>query len=383
MQNALYIFLKRRWEQDESYLNTVLSYFVDSSACLQLLLFPEGTNLEEGSKVKSDSFAEKNNLPCYDYVLHPRVRGFTYCIEKLRQGRLDAIHDVTIGYSQNYCFQEMDLLKGNVPDEIHFHLRRYSDKELPRDTKGLEAWCCERWEEKEERLKNFYTKSKQFGPPPELASETEITVRYLFLKCLIFWVAFAVCISLLLYASVLARWWCCVGDDDSDDSCDGDDVNSNDGGDNIGGVGDDDADDSDVGNGNDGYDDGEVDADCGKSTCGGEGNDGGDEADDNGGDGSGNDGDDIDGRWKGGEDDNNGDDEGGFGDDGGYVVEMIMVTRVVTVCYGGEISGVSVMMMGVMVCYGGDGVYDDDGGDDARTRGRRCNSHRCPHVIEY
>ena len=207
MQNALYIFLKRRWEQDESYLNTVLSYFVDSSACLQLLLFPEGTNLEEGSKIKSDSFAEKNNLPCYDYVLHPRVRGFTYCIEKLRQGRLDAIHDVTIGYSQNYCFQEMDLLKGNVPDEIHFHLRRYSDKELPRDTKGLETWCCERWKEKEERLKNFYTNSKQFGPPPELASETEITVRYLFVKCLIFWVAFAVCISLLLYASVLARWY--------------------------------------------------------------------------------------------------------------------------------------------------------------------------------
>lgn len=45
------------------------------------------------------------------------------------------------------------------------------------------------------------------------------------------------------------------------------------------------------------------------------------------------------------------------------VVEMIMVTRVVMVCYGGKISGVLVMMTGVMVCYGGDGVYDDDGGD--------------------
>ena len=120
MQNALYIFLKRRWEQDESYLNTVLSYFVDSSDCLQLLLFPEGTNFEDASKVKSDSFARKNNLPSYDFVLHPRVRGFTYCVEKLRQGRLDAVHDVTIGYSENYCFEEIDLLKGNVPDEIHF-----------------------------------------------------------------------------------------------------------------------------------------------------------------------------------------------------------------------------------------------------------------------
>ena len=37
------------------------------------------------------------------------------------------------------------------------------------------------------------------------------------------------------------------------------------------------------------------------------------------------------------------------------VVEMIMVTmRVVTVCYGGEIRGVLVMMTG---------VSDDDGGD--------------------
>ena len=43
------------------------------------------------------------------------------------------------------------------------------------------------------------------------------------------------------------------------------------------------------------------------------------------------------------------------------VVEMIMVMRVVTVCYGGEISRVLVMMTGVMVCYGSDGVYDDGG----------------------
>ena len=52
MQNALYIFLRRRWEEDESYLDRVLSYFVTSPDGLQLLLFPEGTNFEDGKQVK-------------------------------------------------------------------------------------------------------------------------------------------------------------------------------------------------------------------------------------------------------------------------------------------------------------------------------------------
>lgn len=45
------------------------------------------------------------------------------------------------------------------------------------------------------------------------------------------------------------------------------------------------------------------------------------------------------------------------------MMKVVLVMMVVTVCYDGESSGVLVMMTGVMVCYGGDGVYDDDGGD--------------------
>ncbi|PFX34921.1 lysocardiolipin acyltransferase 1-like isoform X1 [Stylophora pistillata] len=211
MQNALYIFLCRRWEKDESYLNSVLSYFVNSSDSLQLLLFPEGTNFEEASKQKSDSFASKNNLPFYNYVLHPRVRGFTYCIEKLRQGNLDAILDVTVGYSDNYCFEEVDLLKGNVPSEIHFHIQRYSNDTLPQDTQGLEEWCCKQWKEKEERLKKFYTQEKHFGPPSEIASEqqseVQLAVSHLFKKGLLFWLVFTICSSVLMYTSAMVRWY--------------------------------------------------------------------------------------------------------------------------------------------------------------------------------
>ena len=51
---------------------------------LQVLLFPEGTDLTERTKAKSEAFAKKNDLNCYNYVLHPRTTGFTYLVEKLR-----------------------------------------------------------------------------------------------------------------------------------------------------------------------------------------------------------------------------------------------------------------------------------------------------------
>ena len=41
----------------------------------QVVLFPEGTNLTEAARDKSRQFAEKNNLPLYSHVLHPRTAG--------------------------------------------------------------------------------------------------------------------------------------------------------------------------------------------------------------------------------------------------------------------------------------------------------------------
>ena len=44
-----------------------------------------GTDFCENTKPKSDSYAKKMGLPPYDYVLHPRVTGFTFLVEELRK----------------------------------------------------------------------------------------------------------------------------------------------------------------------------------------------------------------------------------------------------------------------------------------------------------
>ena len=45
MQAAAYIFIHRKWKDDKSHFEDMIDYFCDIREPLQLLLFPEGTDL--------------------------------------------------------------------------------------------------------------------------------------------------------------------------------------------------------------------------------------------------------------------------------------------------------------------------------------------------
>ncbi|CAJ0928355.1 unnamed protein product [Ranitomeya imitator] len=45
MQVAAFIFIRRKWEEDKSHFEAMLDYFCDIKEPLQLLIFPEGTDL--------------------------------------------------------------------------------------------------------------------------------------------------------------------------------------------------------------------------------------------------------------------------------------------------------------------------------------------------
>ncbi|XP_043914832.1 lysocardiolipin acyltransferase 1 [Protopterus annectens] len=211
MQVASFIFIQRRWEQDKQHFEDMLDYFCDIREPLQLLIFPEGTDLTANTKVRSDEFAEKNGLQKFEYVLHPRTTGFTFVVERLRQGHnLDAIHDITVAYPLNIPQTEAHLLNGNFPKEIHFHVRRYPVSVLPASTEELQTWCQQRWQEKEEQLRCFYEGEKYFDVSrcskiPPCKSE----LRVLLVKCssLLFWTVFILSMFVLLYWSSLARWY--------------------------------------------------------------------------------------------------------------------------------------------------------------------------------
>jgi len=206
MQYLLYCFLQRKWEVDRGYLERYLDYFIDTKYPLQFFLFPEGTDFCEKTKARSDNFAEKNGLPKYEYVLHPRTTGFNYLVQKTRGKIVDYVYDVTIGFPVNLCYGEIDLLKGDFPDEVHLYFKKYRIKDLPVEDEALGKWCCDRFEEKEKRLKNFYRDLKFTGPKAEqnvtnrLQEDHASVTNYI---SLIFWVSFVLYSFYLVSSSTL------------------------------------------------------------------------------------------------------------------------------------------------------------------------------------
>ncbi|CAL4104477.1 unnamed protein product, partial [Meganyctiphanes norvegica] len=125
MQMACYLYIKRRWEDDQILMNNVLDYYRDIKHIFQVLIFPEGTNLTPETQQRSNAFAKKANLQEYQYVLHPRTTGFAYLVDRMRKGKqLDAVYDVTVAYPKTIPSSELDILKGRFPQEVHFHIKR-------------------------------------------------------------------------------------------------------------------------------------------------------------------------------------------------------------------------------------------------------------------
>lgn len=156
MQMSCFLFIDRKWELDKLEFRDKLYYFNAIDSPVQLLLFPEGGDFTPKVKKRSDQFAKDNNLPIYNYCFHPRTTGFQYTINALRDGGLDAVYDMTIAYPDVLPKTEIDVIKGIIPKEVHFHVNKYDDKDIPQELEGLEKWLRDRWTEKDERLKEFY-----------------------------------------------------------------------------------------------------------------------------------------------------------------------------------------------------------------------------------
>ncbi|XP_071478498.1 lysocardiolipin acyltransferase 1-like [Diadema antillarum] len=213
MQIACYIFLKRKWDQDKAWLTMLLDYFCDTQYTAQYFMFPEGTDMAPNSKEKSDSYADKNNLPRYEYVLHPRTTGFKFIMDHLRKrDMVDAIYDVTVGYPDQIPVRgEIDVFCGTLPDEVHFHVKRYPVRSLPLDT-DFEKWCTERWAEKETQLQDYYTKDRSFVKKDGADGDRwkgvaeEPGVYFALYGAMVYWVLFLVfLVCLMVYTSI--AWW--------------------------------------------------------------------------------------------------------------------------------------------------------------------------------
>lgn len=171
MQMCSFLFVLRRWEQDRLEFERKLYYFNAIGYPLQLLLFPEGGDLTPRTMQRSNDFARENKLPAYQYCIHPRTTGFLYVMNAMRDGGLDAVYDMTIAYPDKLPKTELDMGRGHFPREVHFHVRAYENSNIPEEQEPLKEWLNRRWEEKEARLKEFYTHKEFRDPAPSSSND--------------------------------------------------------------------------------------------------------------------------------------------------------------------------------------------------------------------
>lgn len=137
-----------------------------------MVIFPEGTRYRPNLPdviAKSKAYAKEQGLPVYAHLLTPRSKALYLCFRYLRQ-RMDAIYDMTIGYSDTICVENGTLSRVEAPPltsflkrrgrHLHVHIRRLPVESIPEDPEKFDAWLRECFQEKEKLMARFYSTDK-------------------------------------------------------------------------------------------------------------------------------------------------------------------------------------------------------------------------------
>ncbi|KAJ2473443.1 hypothetical protein GGI02_000854 [Coemansia sp. RSA 2322] len=158
-----FIFLKRKWADDQQTFTRHMRRIVEHDDPAWLLIFPEGTVLCNKRIAISDKYAEKMGHKKPEHTLLPRANGTRFCLSQLR-GRIPYVYDLTMGYE--------GLKKGDIPEdeyglvsmygkrvyprEVHIHVKRYAVADIPEDEEGFTNWMNQVFVEKDTRMARFY-----------------------------------------------------------------------------------------------------------------------------------------------------------------------------------------------------------------------------------
>lgn len=121
-----------------------------------ILLFPEGTDLSDQNLERSHAHSEKEGLPKYMQVLHPRTAGFDTTWKAMKEVAKKAaknppwLVDITVAYLHHVPGElpsETKFFgKGECVKEVHMMLQPISLNEQGEPTKSF----TDLWQEKEE-----------------------------------------------------------------------------------------------------------------------------------------------------------------------------------------------------------------------------------------
>ena len=108
------------------------------------------------------------------------------------------IYDVTISYSSKFPQNEKEFVNGLFPECVHFHIKRYSSRDIPDSDDGAADWCNQLWKRKEKYLEAFYSDVSQQRTGTSVPKRSwSLNLRFLIV--VLFWITFLVSVMVVSY----------------------------------------------------------------------------------------------------------------------------------------------------------------------------------------
>ena len=203
MSTFRFIFLSRDWAKDQINLRGYCKYYKEHDGGGSFLIFPEGTDLSARNVVKAQDFAKANGHPTLDHVLYPKTAGTWFLLENLRK-ELDSVFTVTMTYTDFAVGErpnEMSILKGRMPKQVHVHFKRASIDDTPQTEAAFGKALREEFIAKNTVIEKFY-KDGNKAAYPLAPTATRPTTRA---ACVIYWV-----LTMLILVWELTTWYVVV-----------------------------------------------------------------------------------------------------------------------------------------------------------------------------
>jgi lysocardiolipin and lysophospholipid acyltransferase len=179
MQFFRFIFMTRKWDRDAATIKSAIKYYKAFDERTLLLIFPEGTDLHPAAVKRSDEFAEKNKLPVFKHVLHPRSTGLRAIMDELGDS-LHEVIDLTMGYedfAQGERPSEKSYFQGRVSEKLNVLVEVFRFEDIPTAKpkpghhpvhylgKGasVDDWLQKQFRLKEAALEAYYTLPRKNG----------------------------------------------------------------------------------------------------------------------------------------------------------------------------------------------------------------------------
>eukprot|EP00028_Trichosphaerium_sp_Am-I-7-wt_P007665 CAMPEP_0168534300 /NCGR_PEP_ID=MMETSP0405-20121227/17793_1 /TAXON_ID=498012 /ORGANISM="Trichosphaerium sp, Strain Am-I-7 wt" /LENGTH=222 /DNA_ID=CAMNT_0008560931 /DNA_START=388 /DNA_END=1053 /DNA_ORIENTATION=- len=162
------VFLDRNWDKDQVTINKAFKRLITDKLPFWFLSFPEGTRFSEEKLKASQEFCKKKDLPVFNNVLYPRVKGLREAIKVLGQD-LDAVYDLTACFNINpvpnvpipdwYYL----LFGGNKKVVIHVNIRRVPISQIPKESNDISKWIVDVFARKDKLIQHYKENGKLPG----------------------------------------------------------------------------------------------------------------------------------------------------------------------------------------------------------------------------